>query len=209
MKNTPKYTISFTILCIVSVIVFAYIHINTENFWIFLPGISIFYIIVCYPLIRKDFQMLSLKQLLIAILLGILFYTLFLFGNLLLSVFFSDWTKTQITLLYTTLQPVTLQNWIFLFLLVIPAEEILWRGLIQSYFQAQNFKKQMAIGYATFLYCLPLFFSVSPLLILAGCIGGIFWGYLYIQTKNLWFPLISHWIFDLLLLLLFPLEIKQ
>ena len=125
MKNTPKYTISFTILCIVSVIVFAYIHINTENFWIFLPGISIFYIIVCYPLIRKHFQMLSLKQLLIAILLGILFYTLFLFGNLLLSVFFSDWTKTQITLLYTTLQPVTLQNWIFLFLLVIPAEEIL------------------------------------------------------------------------------------
>ncbi|MGB8000878.1 MAG: CPBP family glutamic-type intramembrane protease [Anaerobacillus sp.] len=58
---------------------------------------------------------------------------------------------------------------------------------------------------ATLLYAVAHFYSSAPLLILAAIEEGIAWGWLYEKRGNFWVPLLSHILFDLLVLVIFPL----
>ncbi|WP_237563613.1 CPBP family glutamic-type intramembrane protease [Halalkalibacter okhensis] len=45
----------------------------------------------------------------------------------------------------------------------------------------------------------------SLLLVLAALFGGLLWSILYLKTRNILVPIISHIFFDILLLIVFPL----
>jgi uncharacterized protein len=104
---------------------------------------------------------------------------------------------------YDIVEPVKAWHFISLILIVIPGEEIYWRGYIQQ--QLKRYKKGDTILIATILYATAHLYSDAYLLVVAAIGGGIAWGWLYEKTKNFWVPLLSHIFFDLLILVFIPL----
>ncbi|WP_270181215.1 CPBP family intramembrane glutamic endopeptidase [Alkalihalobacillus sp. CinArs1] len=104
---------------------------------------------------------------------------------------------------YDIVQPVKPWHFISLILIVIPGEEIYWRGYVQQQFK--KYKSGDTIVLATLLYAVAHLYSGAPLLIVAALVGGIVWGWIYEKRKNFWVPLLSHILFDLLILVFIPL----
>ncbi|MCA0987368.1 CPBP family intramembrane glutamic endopeptidase [Guptibacillus algicola] len=104
---------------------------------------------------------------------------------------------------YDIVQPVKAWHFLSLVLIVIPGEEIYWRGYVQQQFK--YYKKGDTIILATLLYAVAHLYSGAPLLIVAALVGGIVWGWIYEKRNNFWVPLLSHILFDLLILIFIPL----
>ncbi|MDQ0483239.1 CPBP family intramembrane glutamic endopeptidase [Guptibacillus hwajinpoensis] len=104
---------------------------------------------------------------------------------------------------YDIVQPVKAWHYISLVLIVIPGEEIYWRGYIQQQFK--KYKNGDTIIIATLLYAVAHLYSGAPLLIVAALVGGVIWGWIYEKRANFWVPLLSHILFDLLILVFIPL----
>ncbi|MBN8207795.1 CPBP family intramembrane metalloprotease [Bacillus sp. NTK071] len=104
---------------------------------------------------------------------------------------------------YKIVQPIKAWHYVSLVLIVIPGEEIYWRGYIQQQFK--RYKKGNTIIIATLLYAIAHLYSGAPLLIVAALVGGVVWGWIYEKRGNFWVPLLSHILFDLLILVFIPL----
>lgn len=76
-----------------------------------------------------------------------------------------------------------------------PAEEIFWRGLIQS---------RAGIVVALVAYALVHIWERKPILLLAAVVGGAFWGAIYAYTGTLVAPILSHLLWDLAIIVWFP-----
>lgn len=106
--------------------------------------------------------------------------------------------------LYEIVKPQYKWHYIVLFLIIIPGEELYWRGYIQKkLYKDMSFQK--SIIYSTSLYSFAHIFSGSILLILTALFAGILWGYLYYKTNNILIPIVSHYVFNTFLLIIFPL----
>lgn len=112
--------------------------------------------------------------------------------------------QNQLEDLYILLSPTETWQYSMLILLIIPGEEIFWRGLIEKRLLT-HIKTVPAVLLSTLLYSLPLIFSGNLLLVLAGIGGGLLWGIIYAWKRSLSMVIISHLLFDLLLLAAFPL----
>lgn len=76
-----------------------------------------------------------------------------------------------------------------------PAEEIFWRGLIQS---------RAGIVVALVAYALVHIWERKPILLLAAVVGGAFWGAIFAWTGTLVAPILSHLLWDLAIIVWFP-----
>ncbi|WP_455675882.1 CPBP family intramembrane glutamic endopeptidase [Pradoshia sp.] len=112
--------------------------------------------------------------------------------------------QNQLENLYALLFPTEIWQYAALTLLIIPGEEVFWRGFIQRRLHLHT-KNTQAVLLSTMLYSLPLTFSGNLLLVLAGIGGGLLWGFIYAWKRSLSMVIISHLLFDLLLLFVFPL----
>ncbi|WP_161497131.1 CPBP family intramembrane glutamic endopeptidase [Pradoshia eiseniae] len=112
--------------------------------------------------------------------------------------------QNQLEDLYILLSPTETWQYAMLILLIIPGEEIFWRGLIEKRLLT-HIKTVQAVLLSTLLYSLPLIFSGNLLLVLAGIGGGLLWGTIYAWKRSLSMVIFSHLLFDLLLLAAFPL----
>jgi membrane protease YdiL (CAAX protease family) len=90
------------------------------------------------------------------------------------------------------------QKFLYLFPVLIVAEEFLWRGILLSAFQEKGMSKHKAVALTTFLHVLN-HFPVAPvglkeramMAAMAAPIGFL-GGYLTIKTKNAWTGVIIH-----------------
>jgi membrane protease YdiL (CAAX protease family) len=93
-----------------------------------------------------------------------------------------------------------------IFLLILfpigPAEEIYWRGLIQSRL-GRVLSTRNALILTSVLYSLIHLSTLNPSLMLVALVGGLVWGYMFNRFKNLFPVLISHIIWDELIFVLF------
>ena len=112
--------------------------------------------------------------------------------------------QNQLEDLYILLSPTETWQYSVLILLIIPGEEIFWRGLIEKRLLIY-LKVVPAVLLSTLLYAFPLIFSGNLLLVLAGVGGGLLWGTIYAWKRSLSMVIISHLLFDLMLLVAFPL----
>lgn len=204
-KKNLLHQQSFIYFTLASILLSWLAHLSIDCFWIVLPAVSFLLILFSFTQTKIHFSLCSFYEGLMAIFSGIALYVLFWVGNWIGTQLFSSAFSKEVQLLYQTLQPRNLLSWLLLFAVIIPGEEIIWRGVILEKMQ-QQFRTTYAILGATVLYMLSLIFSISPLLMLAGIGGGLLWGVLYAWKKNLMIPLLSHLIFDGLLLLIFPLQ---
>ncbi|MDE5412188.1 CPBP family intramembrane glutamic endopeptidase [Alkalihalobacterium chitinilyticum] len=148
-------------------------------------------------------RMITFGQLLLAVGSGVGLYALFTFGKFLIG-----WLNlpflTQLNALYALVQPIEWWHFLVLFLIVIPGEELFWRGFV---FQKLRFwmKPVPAIFISTVLYAVAHIYAGTLLLLVAALVAGPVWSYLYYRTENMVIPIVSHSIFNLFLLVLFPL----
>lgn len=141
-------------------------------------------------------------QLLIGILSGVFLYFVFLLGKTLMLALFPQFI-TQIEELYTLVAPVKAWHYISLVLIIIPGEELFWRGLVQTELKTRKINYPILI--AALLYMSAHLYAGAFLLLVAALLAGSVWGYLYDRSGNMVVPLLSHLIFDLFLLVFFPL----
>ena len=172
-------------------------------FWIAFPISLAILLLFSLRFGSSAFQPIKIRAWLIALLSGIALYLLFAFGKWLIVVLSLPFLG-QLENLYALVQPTNGWHFLCLFLLIIPAEEFFWRGFILERLTT-TFSPAVSVLIASLLYGLAHSFSGSILLVLAGLVAGTIWGYLYTRYNNLTVVIISHLVFDILLLIVFPL----
>jgi membrane protease YdiL (CAAX protease family) len=105
--------------------------------------------------------------------------------------------------LYAKLGP-SGQEWRVLFLLpIVVAEEVVWRGFVQSAVQ-RRYGARRAVVLAPALYALAHVPVGSPLLVMLAFTCGLVWSGLRATTASLMAPLIAHLAWDLAVLFVAP-----
>lgn len=138
------------------------------------------------------------------ILTGILLFALFWVGNSLFHLLNIP-ISGAVTKLYKFFSPTMIWHYIVLLLIIIPGEEIFWRGFIQKRLLRLT-KPSHSILISTVMYASVHVYSGSWLLLLAAIVAGLFWSTLYVWKRSIPLVVVSHLIFDLFLLVLIPLN---
>lgn len=89
--------------------------------------------------------------------------------------------------------------------LVITAEEWVWRGLAIDVI-GRTASPAASVVLASLTYVLPQVAFRSPLLVVVALLCGLVWGALRVWTKGLTAPLIAHVLWNVLVFVLFPVE---
>lgn len=182
---------------------------NEKHIWFLLTISYLILILISLAKIKelKNNTVINIKnifkQLAIGIIFGIILYLICMFGQKLICILDIP-LLNSLENLYEIVKPQYKWHYIVLFLIIIPGEELYWRGYIQKkLYKDMSFQK--SIIYSTSLYSFAHIFSGSILLILTALFAGILWGYLYYKTNNILIPIVSHYVFNTFLLIIFPL----
>jgi len=103
--------------------------------------------------------------------------------------------SAQVDDLYAVRGETTTARMPFVLAVIGPAEEIFWRGLVQS---------RAGIAVALVAYALVHVWERKPILLLAALVGGVFWGGLFAWRGTLIAPVVSHLLWDLAIIVWFP-----
>lgn len=175
-----------------------------QVFWYLYTATMLFLISYTIIIEKVDDEVSSKQYLFYGILSGILLYALFAIGNGLLSFFPASFTN-QVGKLYSFFSLEWIWHYFVLILIIIPGEEIFWRGFIQKRLM-RYLKPRSAIFTAAIINSVVFLFSGYPILMLAAFISGLLWGVLYAWKRSMPLLIISHLTFDLLLLIIMPLH---
>jgi uncharacterized protein len=96
---------------------------------------------------------------------------------------------------------------LFTLIPVIIGEELVWRGVVQSVF-SRRVGLIVGVLLSALVYSLVLAPLGSLVLVLVAFACGLVWGALRAMTQSLIPPLVAHLLWDLLVLLLMPLDAK-
>jgi membrane protease YdiL (CAAX protease family) len=88
-------------------------------------------------------------------------------------------------------------------LLVVAAEELVWRGVAIDLF-SKSLGPWRAMFVSALLYVLPQVALRSPLLIIVALCCGLLWGALRVRTKGLAAPFVAHLLWDILVFVWYP-----
>jgi len=123
-----------------------------------------------------------------------------------ISVDFVPAIGVEVPKLYGLLRQFPGPVWAFpVLVLVVGAEELVWRGLAIDLF-SKSLGASGAVLFASLLYVLPQIAFRSPLLVVVALTCGLVWGALRVRAHGLLAPLVAHLTWDLLVFVLFPVE---
>ncbi|RWR12434.1 CPBP family intramembrane metalloprotease [Siminovitchia fortis] len=134
---------------------------------------------------------------------GISLYLLFFAGNRILSVLPGS-LDSQVASLFNFFSFKFIWHYLVLIFIMIPGEEIFWRGFVLKRMTRLLSPAAAVIG-AALLNGAGFFLSGYPILALAAFVSGLVWGTLYLWKRSIPLVIFSHLTFDLLLLMIFPL----
>jgi membrane protease YdiL (CAAX protease family) len=168
---------------------------QTSYFWPVFTVSMLTLIITACSKQRFLYVRMKMRTFWLAVLSGVLLYSVFALGKWLIVILDLP-LLTSLTELYAAVSPATWWHYLVLFLIIIPGEELFWRGFVGA---------QLGMVPSILLYAGAHVASGSILLVIAALIGGFVWGELYRRTGSLQAAVLSHLVFDLFLLVLFPL----
>lgn len=173
-------------------------------FWYIFSGTMLF--LISYAIIHEHMedQQSFWKYVFYGILSGIALYGLFWLGYTLMTAVNIP-IAGSVDKLYSRFSPKTLWHYLALLLIIIPGEELFWRGFVQKRILTYS-TINIGIILSAILYASVAFYSGTWVLALASLIGGLFWGWLYVWKKSMPMLIVSHLVFDLLLFVLLPLK---
>ncbi|WP_338469990.1 type II CAAX endopeptidase family protein [Niallia sp. XMNu-256] len=175
---------------------------DKATFWYMFTGAML--ILISYSILNEkaDVHTTFIKNTFYGILSGFVLFFIFLLGNLTIE-FFNIPLKREITGLYRYFAPSSFWHYLILFLVIVPGEEIFWRGFIQKRLERKH-DVRFAIILSTILYASIQIYSGYIIHIIAALFGGIFWGALYSWKRSIRINIISHIVFSVCLFILFP-----
>ncbi|WP_019242504.1 MULTISPECIES: CPBP family intramembrane glutamic endopeptidase [Bacillus] len=192
-------------LGLISAHILLYITYQDANVFWYLYTASILFCI-CFAIVieGKKIHQSSINNMLFGVISGIALFAIFALGNYLIDLVNIKSISKDISQLYKLYSPSLLWHYLVLFIIIIPGEEIFWRGFIQKKI-SNHFQAKATVAISAIMYTLPMIYSQNYALILAGLVAGMVWAILYQWKNSLTLVIISHIIFDLFLLILFPL----
>lgn len=134
---------------------------------------------------------------------GIILFALFWLGNFIID-FFNLPLYNEISRLYRSFSPSQIWQYILLFLIIVPSEELFWRGFVQKKLSATKLDIKYSVLIAAVLYASAQLYSGYFIHFFAALIAGLFWGFLYAWKRNMHMLIISHLVFNLFIFVLFP-----
>jgi membrane protease YdiL (CAAX protease family) len=152
---------------------------------------------------RRDYDF-SLRQAGFGLLNAAALYLIFLAGGELLRLVFPG-SGENIGAVYAA--RTQLPDWqigVLLAVIIAPAEEIFWRGLIQKRLAALT-SPTFGLGLGAVTYALVHLWAGNPVLLVAAFVCGVVWGGLYQHSGSLAGPIISHIVWDITIFLVWPL----
>jgi hypothetical protein len=148
---------------------------------------------------------ITLKETAISLGSVLLLYVIFVVANE-ISVFLFDFARDGVRNIYA-IRDQAQAKWIALLLLFIigPGEEIYWRGLIQSTL-VERLGPLKGVLITSALYGLVHVVAWNFMLLGAATVCGLFWGLLFQWRKNIYTVILSHAVWDVIVLVLFPIS---
>lgn len=92
-----------------------------------------------------------------------------------------------------------------LLLVVGPGEVVFWQGLIESVW-IKRFGRARGWLLTTLVYAGIHLWSMNPMLVVAALVAGLAWGGLYARGWSLWSLIVSHALWDVVVLVLLPIH---
>ncbi|MCM3787739.1 CPBP family intramembrane metalloprotease [Domibacillus indicus] len=177
--------------------------LDKDIFWYIYTAATLFFISISIISEPIDDQQNTNRFMLYGILSGVVLYALFAAGYALLKLM-PVAAEEHVSSIYALFSPVFIWHYIVLVLIIIPGEELFFRGFIQKRL-GRYMNKWAAMVIAALFYASVFVFSGEWLWMMAALCGGLFWGSLYIWRKSIPMLIISHLIFDLLFVVFLPL----
>lgn len=147
----------------------------------------------------------NVKDIALGIVSAAVLWGIFYLGNEFSTLLF-DFAKDQIDNVYAMK---TGESSLFIGLALLlwigPAEEIFWRGYVQRKLEDSKLGKWGAFIVATLIYALVHIWAFNFMLFMSALVCGAFWGFMYMQNRNLLTVIISHAIWDVAVFILFPI----
>ena len=201
--NKSKFVLVLLLAhCLISISFFA-----SQYFWILFP---ITMTLLSY-IARKNCNMIkrfrntfTVKDAMLGIISGAILYLLFFCSYILIKSVFPLLLQ-YIEELYELVGPSQPWQYLLLIFIIIPGEEIFWRGFVQNKLSILVSSDWSKIMLASGLYGIAHIWTGNIMLISAALTGGLFWGLLLYWKKNIGIVILSHYTFNLFLLILFPL----
>lgn len=178
---------------------------NKAIFWYMFTAAMLLLMSYAIFHLKTDDKCSFLTYSLYGIISGIFLFALFWLGNFLID-FFHLPVRGEISKLYRNFSPSQIWHYVVLFLFIIPGEELFWRGFVQNRLTATKLNIKYSVIIAAILYASVQLYSGYFIHFFAALIAGLFWGFLYAWKRNMQTIIISHFIFDLFLFVLFPLR---
>jgi membrane protease YdiL (CAAX protease family) len=171
-------------------------------FWYFFTATML--LLICFVVAKEkpDDKLPFFKYLFIGALSGTALYFLFWVGNWLIDLLNIPVAK-QITSLYKRFGPDLLWHFLALILVIVPGEEIFWRGFIQKRLHAIT-NNRISIVVSAIMYSSVHFYSGQFMLPFATLVTGLFWGWLYAWRRSIPLVFVSHLVYDLFLFVFMP-----
>ncbi len=171
-------------------------------FWYIFSATLLF--LISFTILNEelDDKMPFLSYLFYGAISGFILFAIFWIGHSLIVLLDLPFAK-QISKLYGRFSPSQLWHYIVLLLIIIPGEEIFWRGFIQKRI-SKYLNGAIVIILAAILYTSVHFYSGEWILAFAALVSGLYWGFLYHWKKSMPLVIVSHLIFDLFLFVLLP-----
>ncbi|PPA72236.1 CPBP family intramembrane glutamic endopeptidase [Jeotgalibacillus proteolyticus] len=165
-------------------------------FWYLYSGTALVMIALSITKSGLDEPLPQRRYFLAGIVSGIVLYGLFFLGYQLLSILPGNLDRSADSL-FNQLHPDNTWKWLLLILIIIPAEEIFWRGFVQRILH-KHFSQAVTILITALLAGSVFYYSGEWIWVAAAFFGSVFWGILYAWKRSVPMVILSHLTFDFL-----------
>lgn len=175
---------------------------NRVVFWYFFTATML--TLICFVVAKDklDDKLSVFKYLFTGIVSGALLFGLFWIGNQIIELLHIP-VSHQISALYKRFSPHMFWQYLALILVVVPGEEIFWRGFVQK--RLGNYLSHGgSIIVSAIMYSSVHLYSGQFMLPFAALTAGLLWGWLYAWRRSIPLVIVSHLVFDLFLFVFLP-----
>jgi membrane protease YdiL (CAAX protease family) len=175
---------------------------NRVVFWYFFTATML--LLICFVVAKDklDDKLSVFKYLFTGIVSGALLFGLFWIGNQFIELLHIP-VSNQIFALYKRFAPHMFWHYLALILIVVPGEEIFWRGFVQKRL-VNYFSTGGSIIVSAIMYSSVHLYSGQFMLPFAALTAGLLWGWLYAWRRSIPLVIVSHLVFDLFLFVFLP-----
>ncbi|WP_017381305.1 CPBP family intramembrane glutamic endopeptidase [Paenisporosarcina sp. TG-14] len=177
---------------------------NEKIFWYMYTFTMLLFMALSFVIGKIEDEVQTWEYLVFGIGYGTLTYGLIAIAYRFFSIF-TDKAAISVEQFLTDFGPTSVWHYILLILIIIPGEELFWRGFIQQKLKAYM-SPFFSVLASSILFGLSMSFSGFWLGVFAAITSGLLWGFLYEWKKSMPLIIIAHITMTVLLFLVLPLN---